>query len=88
VLARFVPIVRTFAPPVAGAADMRYPRYVSFSAGGALLWVWSMVLTGFWLGRAVPNIDRNIHYVIAVVVFLSILPAVVETLRHRRAARS
>jgi membrane-associated protein len=88
VLARFVPIVRTFAPPVAGAADMRYRRYVSFSAGGALLWVWSMVLTGFWLGRAVPNIDRNIHYVIAVVVFLSILPAVVETLRHRRAARS
>jgi membrane-associated protein len=87
-LARFVPIVRTFAPPVAGAAEMRYARYVSFSAAGALLWVWSMVLTGFWLGSAVPNVDRNIHYVIAAVVFLSILPAVFEALRHRRSARS
>jgi len=79
-----VPIVRTFAPPVAGAADMRYAKYVSFSAAGSLLWVWSMVLTGYWLGSSVPNIDQNIHYVIAVVVILSIMPAVVEAIRLRR----
>ena len=85
VLARFVPIVRTFAPPVAGAAEMRYTRYLSFSVIGALLWVWSMVLTGYWLGSVVPNINQRIHFVIAAVVFLSILPAIIEAIRHRRA---
>ncbi len=83
VLARFVPIVRTFAPAVAGAASMNYRRFVSYNIVGGILWVCSMVLIGFTLGSAIPNIERHIHLIIVAVVFLSILPAVVEVLRQR-----
>jgi membrane-associated protein len=84
VLARFVPIVRTFAPAVAGAAGMNYRRFVTYNVVGGLLWVWGMVLLGYYLGTVIPNIDRNIHYVILVVVALSLLPPVIEILRERR----
>ncbi len=83
VLARFIPIVRTFCPPVAGAAEMSYGRYLAYDIGGGLLWVGSMILGGYFLGRQVPNINQNIHYVIAVVIFLSILPAIISLLRAR-----
>ncbi|MBI1955215.1 MAG: VTT domain-containing protein [Acidobacteria bacterium] len=84
VLARFVPIVRTFAPAVAGAAEMRYRRFVTYNVFGGILWIFSMTLIGYFLGTFIPNIDRYIHWVIAVVVFLSILPAIVEVLRARQ----
>jgi len=86
VLARFVPIVRTFAPAVAGAAAMNYRRFVTFNVVGGVLWVWSTVLLGYFLGTTVPDIDRNIHIVIAVVILLSILPGIIEYVRHRRAS--
>ncbi len=84
VLARFVPIVRTFSAPVAGAARMKYRRFFSIDILGGILWVWSMVLIGYSLGSAVPNVDQHIHIVIAVVVFLSILPGIIGALKHRR----
>jgi membrane-associated protein len=84
VLARFVPIIRTFASPVAGAARMNYRRFLSFDIFGGFLWVWSMVLIGYFLGSSIPEIDKHIHIVIAVVVFLSILPAIIEALRQHR----
>ena len=84
VLARFVPIVRTFAPAVAGAASMNYRRFVTYNIVGGVLWVWSMLLTGYFLSAAIPNIDRHIHLVIAIVVFLSILPGLIELLRSRK----
>ncbi len=84
IFARFVPIVRTFCPPVAGAALMPYPHYVAFDVLGGLLWVGAMILGGYFLGRSVPNIGQRIHYVIAVVVALSLLPAVVSLVRARR----
>jgi membrane-associated protein len=84
VIARFVPIVRTFAPAVAGAAQMTYRTFVTYNIAGGLLWVFSMVLGGYFLGRSVPNINRHLHVVIAVVVFLSLLPAIIEFLRARR----
>lgn len=84
VLARFVPIVRTFAPAVAGAAEMHYRRFVTYNILGGLLWVCSTVLLGFFLGRAVPNIERHIHIVIAIVIFLSILPGLIELYRSRQ----
>jgi len=87
VLARFMPIVRTFAPAVAGAAEMNYRRFVSYNIVGGILWVWSMVLLGFFLGRTIPNLDRHIHMVIVVVVFLSILPGIIEFWRARRRSR-
>ena len=85
VLARFVPIVRTFCPPVAGAARMPYTRYVLYDIFGGIFWVGTMILAGFTLGRSIPNIGKYIHYVIAVVVLVSILPAVIGILRSRKA---
>jgi membrane-associated protein len=83
VLARFMPIVRTFAPVVAGAADMGYRRFALYNVVGGFAWVLSMTLSGYYLGRAVPNIESNIHYVVAVVIGLSLLPPVIAWLRSR-----
>jgi membrane-associated protein len=84
VLARFVPIVRTFAPAVAGAANMNYRRFVTYNVAGGVGWVWSMLLIGYFLSSVIPDVDKHIELVIVVIVFLSILPAVVEVLRSRR----
>ncbi|MBI4371388.1 MAG: VTT domain-containing protein [Elusimicrobia bacterium] len=86
VLARFVPIVRTFAPAVAGVARMDYATFVFYNVAGGLLWVLSTVLGGYFLAALVPNIERRIHEVIVVVVILSLLPGAWEWRRHRRAA--
>ncbi len=74
VIARFIPIIRTFAPVVAGMAQMEYRRFIVYNIAGGLLWVWSMLLTGYLLGRYVPGISDHIDKVILVVIFLSILP--------------
>jgi membrane-associated protein len=84
VIARFVPIVRTFVPAVAGAAEMNYRRFVTYNILGGLLWVLSTTLLGFIFGRTIPNIEQNLHLVIAIVVFLSLLPAIIEWRRHRK----
>jgi membrane-associated protein len=87
VMARFVPIIRTFCPPVAGAARMSYARYLTYDIFGGLLWVWGMILTGYFLGRAVPHIDKQIHWVIAAVIVLSLIPVVMQALKARRSGR-
>lgn len=84
IFARFVPIIRTFCPPVAGAAMMPYSRYLLFDIFGGVFWVGAMILGGYSLGRSVPNIGQRIHYVIAAVVVVSLLPAVISVLRARR----
>jgi len=84
ILARFVPIIRTFCPPVAGAAGMPYSTYLAYDISGGVLWVGSMILGGYFLGRSIPNISQKIHYVIAVVIFLSLLPAIISILRARK----
>ena len=86
VMARFIPVVRTFCPPVAGAAEMAYGRYLAYDVAGGLLWVGSMILGGYFLGRQIPNISDNIHYVIAAVIFLSLLPPIIGFLRSRNSA--
>jgi membrane-associated protein len=84
IMARFIPIIRTFCPPVAGAAQMKYARYLTYDIFGGLLWVWSMVLLGYTLGRSVPNIDKRIHYVIAAVIVVSFMPAAYHAWKVRR----
>lgn len=86
ILARFVPIVRTFCPPVAGAAKMPYLRYLVFDILGGMIWVGTMILGGYSLGRSIPNIGKYIHFVIAAVALVSILPAVIGVLKSRRPA--
>jgi membrane-associated protein len=83
ILARFMPIVRTFCPPVAGAAGMRYTRYLAFDIVGGCCWGAGLVLAGYFLGSLVPNIGQRIHWVIAVVVILSFLPALIGAMRAR-----
>jgi membrane-associated protein len=83
VIARFMPILRTFAPVVAGAADMTYRRFAVYNIVGGISWVLSMTLTGFFLGRAVPDLEKHIHIVVAVVIFLSLLPGLIAWLRSR-----
>ena len=84
ILARFVPIIRTFCPPVAGAARMTFLHDFLYVICGGFLWVWSMVLLGFTLGRTVPNIDRRILFVIAIVVVVSLMPAAYHAWKARR----
>ncbi len=85
VIARFIPIIRTFCPPVAGAAKMSYARYLAYDIAGGVLWVWSMVLVGYTLGRTVPNVDSKIHYIIAAVIVVSLMPAAYQAWKARRA---
>jgi membrane-associated protein len=84
ILARFIPIIRTFCPPVAGAARMTYSRYLLYDIFGGMFWVGSMILGGYSLGRSIPNIGQRIHYVIAVVIVLSLLPAIIGVIRAKR----
>ena len=84
VIARFVPIIRTFAPVVAGVGEMPYRRFLLYNVAGGLGWVLSMTWAGYLLGNVVPNIDRHIHVVVIVVIVLSVIPIAVEIIRERR----
>lgn len=88
VIARFMPIIRTFAPVVAGMGEMQYRRFVAYNVAGGVAWVWSMLFVGYFLGRWVPGVAAHIELVIVVVVLLSISPAIVARLRSLRAARA
>jgi membrane-associated protein len=84
VIARFVPIIRTLAPVVAGVGQMSYRRFLFYNVAGGVAWVVSMTWTGYLLGQAIPDIDRHIHLIVMVVVLLSVIPIVVEIARERR----
>jgi membrane-associated protein len=86
-MARFVPLVRTFAPFVAGVARMTYPRYFAFDLLGAVLWVFSLTLAGYWFGN-LPVVKNNLSLVIVGIVIVSVLPMAIGWLRSRLAARS
>ncbi|HUQ81560.1 MAG TPA: VTT domain-containing protein [Gemmatimonadaceae bacterium] len=85
VLARFMPIIRTFAPLVAGVAKMSYKTFLTYSVLGGTMWIWSMLFIGYFLGRMVPGIDKHIEKVIILVIFLSILPGIISWLKERKA---
>jgi membrane-associated protein len=88
IMARFVPIVRTFAPMVVGATEMPYIKFLTYSLLGGLLWILSMVLAGYYLGGLVEKalgikLEDHIEKVVIVVVFLSLLPPIIEFLKHK-----
>ena len=87
VLARFMPVVRTFAPIIAGVGAMEYKTFLSYNVIGGFLWTFGLSLLGYFLGRSVPNIDRYLLPIIAVIIFLSILPTLIHLARdeHVRA---
>ncbi len=84
IIARFMPIIRTFAPFVAGIAHMHWPRFAAFSIAGAILWVGSLVTAGYFFGN-IPWVKQNLTLVILGIIAVSLLPSLIGYLRHRRA---
>jgi len=80
IIARFAPILRTFAPFVAGIGHMQYARFFAYNVVGGLLWVWSFLIAGFWFGN-MPTVKDNFHIVIFAIIILSLVPVVFETWR-------
>jgi membrane-associated protein len=87
IFARFMPIVRTFAPVVAGVAEMGYVRFATYNVIGGIAWVTSCTLGGYLLGALIPDIESRIHLVVGVVIVVSLLPPGIAWLRSRMAAR-
>jgi len=83
VLAQFIPILRTFAPVVAGVGEMGYRQFATYNVVGAILWVGGMTLAGYGLGHMIPNIESRIHIVVAIVIAISLLPPAIAFLRSR-----
>ena len=87
IIARFVPIVRTFAPFVAGIGAMTYPTFLAYNVLGGIAWVFVCVFAGYFFGN-LPIVKNNFSLAIIAIVLLSIMPAVIEYVRHRRAQAS
>jgi membrane-associated protein len=86
VIARFMPIVRTFAPVVAGMALMDYPRFVVYTIVGAVLWAIGVTWLGYFLGSLIPEAGRYLEYIVAAIIIISIAPPVIHLLRERNKA--
>lgn len=84
IIARFVPIVRTFTPTVAGAGRMKYRRFIAYSVVGGMAWVLSMTLIGYFLGRSIPNIEKHLHWVVGIVIIVSFLPVIHELYQAKK----
>jgi membrane-associated protein len=88
VLAQFMPVIRTFAPVVAGVGGMRFRQFITFNVIGAIVWIWSMLGLGYFLGNTIPGIDQHIEIVVIIVIFISILPGLIGGYRARKRSRS
>lgn len=88
VAARWMPFARTFAPVVAGIAEMSYTKFLTYNVVGGITWVLSMTLAGYFLGTAFPAIVDHLELVIVLIVFLSILPGIIKYLQVKRKQRS
>ena len=84
VMARFMPIVRTFAPIVAGVGRMHYPTFLFYNVLGGAIWTLSMCVGGYFLGKVIPNVDKYLLPIIAAIVVLSVLPSVIHLMRERK----
>jgi membrane-associated protein len=87
ILARFMPIIRTFAPFVAGMGQMQYRRFAMYNIAGAALWVGSFTIAGYQFG-GLETVKKNFHYIIVAIIVISVLPGVIEFIRSRRRAQS
>ena len=83
IIAQFMPIIRTFAPVVAGAAEMRYVTFITYNIIGAVSWIWSMLLLGYFLARQFPMVGQHIEKLIVAIVLVSVSPAAIAWIRHK-----
>jgi membrane-associated protein len=88
ILAQFMPIIRTFSPVVAGVGDMSFRNFFSYNVIGALMWIWSMLFIGYFLGRYIPGIDKHIEIVVIIVVLVSIMPGIISGAKSRARKRT
>jgi len=83
IMARFIPFARTFAPVVAGIGQMQYRRFLAYNVFGGIGWVWSMTLLGYGLATVWPGITKQIDKLIIVIIFVSLLPAIISYFKNR-----
>jgi membrane-associated protein len=88
ILARFMPVVRTFAPVVAGIGAMDYRRFVMYTVVGALLWAVGVTWAGYFLGSLIPDASKYLEYIVALIVVVSIAPPVIHLLRERARSKA
>jgi len=87
VLAQFMPIIRTFSPVIAGVGGMRLRDFITFNVIGALCWIWSILGSGYFLGSYLPGIDKHIEIVVVIVIFISMLPGLINGYKAKRRRR-
>lgn len=86
-IARFLPVVRTFAPIVAGMGDMHYRKFLAYNVLGAFLWAVCIPFAGYFLGNVIPGVDKYLLPIIALIVIASVAPSVIHIIRERKADR-
>lgn len=84
VIARFIPIVRTFAPIIAGVAEMNYKVFFYYNLIGGFLWTWGMIILGFLLGKVIPDASKYLEMIILLIIFLSLLPPILEYIKNKK----
>lgn len=82
ILARFLPVIRTFAPILAGVGSMAYPKFLAYNVVGGALWAVGLTVLGYFLGSAIPDVDRYLLPIVVAIVVLSVLPTAYHVLRH------
>lgn len=82
ILARFVPVIRTFAPIVAGVGDMEYRTFLAFNVAGGLLWAVGITVMGYYLGKSIPDVDRYLLPILAVIILASVAPGIIHVLKE------
>lgn len=84
ILARFIPAIRTFAPIVAGMADMHYGSFITYNIVGGLIWSFGMTLLGYFLGSIIPDVDKYLLPIIGIIIILSVIPAIIHFLKDKQ----
>lgn len=84
ILARFIPIIRTFAPIVAGIAGMEYRTFIKYNIIGGFVWTWGILGLGYLLGSVIPNAEKYLTPIVLVIIIISFIPAIVEFLKHKK----
>jgi membrane-associated protein len=84
IIARFIPIVRTFAPIVAGVAGMEYKTFITYNLIGGFVWTWGMLGLGYLLGNTIPNAEKYLTPIILLIILISFIPPIIEFFKHKK----